>query len=180
MKVNGDIKELTCSQAQLAQAIGVSRARINQLIDEKVVMRDESSKTGAVMLFDSVMNYFLSKNAAGGSVNFWQERGLHERAKRELAELKLLKSRGEVYEAAVVEGVLSELLTNFRNRLTGLPSKLSGQLTGKSRAEIFELTAAAIDEELLELSEGLADAQFSGIEGDIGGGSAAGEASNGE
>ena len=159
-KIHGAIEELTCSQSQMARALKISQPRINHLIDEGIVIRDESSKVGAVMLFESLRNYYLSKKATGDGVNFWQERGLHERAKRELAELKLSKSRGEVYSAAVVEGVLTELLTNFRNKLLGLPSKMAAQLEGCSREEIYAMLTSAMEEELTELSDGVDGSDF--------------------
>ncbi|MBO4780502.1 MAG: hypothetical protein J5497_07695 [Selenomonadaceae bacterium] len=160
MRISGDIKQMTVSQTQLGKAIGVSTPRVNQLIDEGVVVRDEMSQSGQVMLFESLQNYFLSKNVSGDNVNFWKERGLHERAKRELAELKLSKSRGEVYDATTVESVLVELLTNFRNKLLGLPSKYATRLEGKSRAEIYSTLTTAIEEELTELSEGVNACDF--------------------
>ena len=175
MKVNGNIKEMTVSQTQLGKAIGVSTPRINQLIDEGVVVRDELSTNGQVMLFDSLQNYFLSKNTSGDGVSFWKERSLHEKAKRELAELKLSKSRAEVYDAATVEGVLSELLTNFRNKLLGLPSKYAPQLEGKSRAEIYSALMTAIEDELSELSEGVNNCDF-----DEDGGGVAGDTADGD
>ena len=160
MRVSGNIKEMTVSQTQLGKAIGVSTPRVNQLIDEGVVVRDEQSMNGQVMLFDSLQNYFLSKNATGDGVSFWKERSLHEKAKRELTELKLSKSRGEVYEASIVEGVLVELLTNFRNKLLGLPSKYATRLEGKTRGEIYSTLTVAIEDELTELSEGVAASDF--------------------
>lgn len=163
MKLNGEIQDATCTQRQLSRALKLSTTRINQLIDEGIVVRDESSRSGQVMLFESLQNYFLSKNATGDNVNFWKERGLHEKAKRELAEVKLAKTRGELYEASVVEGVLVEVLTNFRNKLLGLPSKYAAQLEGKTRAEIYSSLSAAIEEELAELSEGVAASDFNEI-----------------
>lgn len=160
MKVNGVIREMTCTQTQLAKAIGVSQARVNQLIDEGVVIRDEFATNGQVMLYESLQNYFLSKNVSGDSVNFWKEKGLHERAKRELAELKVDKAKGEVYDAATVESVLTELLTNFRSKLLGLPAKYSTQIEGKTRAEIYDMLTTAIEEELTELSEGVKAVDF--------------------
>ena len=159
-KIDGEIKWIAVTQRQLSRALGLGTTRINQMIDEGIVVRDETSRSGQVMLFESLQNYFLSKNVSGDSVNFWKERGLHERAKRELAELKLSKSRAEVYSASTVEGVLVELLTNFRNKLLGLPSKYSTQLEGKTRAEIYDLLMAAIEEELTELSEGVKAVDF--------------------
>lgn len=160
MKIQGEVKDATCTQTQLGRALGVSKQRVNQLIDEGVVIRDEFSTNGQVMLFESLQNFFLSKNTAGDGVNFWKEKGLHEKAKREFAELKLSKSRGEVYDASTVEGVLVELLTNFRSKLTGLPAKYSTQLEGKTRAEIYDLLTTAIEEELTELSEGVRAIEF--------------------
>ena len=159
-KIVGSISELTCSQSQLARALNISQPRVNQLIDEGVVVRDEQSQVGAVMLFESLQNYFLSKNATGDGVNFWKERSLHERAKRELAELKLAKSRGEVYAAGTVESILIELLTNFRNKLLGLPSKYAMRLEGKTRDEIYRALTEALEEELTELSEGVNSSDF--------------------
>lgn len=160
MKVNGIIREMTCTQTQLAKAIGVSQARVNQLIEEGVVIRDEFATNGQVMLFESLQNFFLSKNVSGDSVNFWKEKGLHERAKRELAEIKVSKAKGDVYDATTVEGVLVELLTNFRNKLSGIPAKYSPQLEGKTREEIYRTLTAAVEEELAELSEGIETVDF--------------------
>lgn len=160
MKLVGNISDVVCTQSQLAKALSLSQPRINQLIDEGVVVRDESSKNGAVMMLDSLRNYYLSKNATGDNVNFWKEKGLHEKAKRELAEVKLSKTRGELYEAATVEGVLSELLTNFRSKLLGLPAKFATQLEGKNRAEIYAALTSAVEENLAELASGLEGANF--------------------
>ena len=160
MKLDGEIQEATVTQRQLSRALNLGTTRINQLIDEGIVVRDETSRSGQVMLFESLQNYFLSKNVTGDNVNFWKERGLHEKAKRELAEVKLAKTRGELYESSTVESVLVELLTNFRNKLLGLPSKYARQLEGKSREEIYNALTLAVEEELAELSEGIKAASF--------------------
>ncbi len=163
-KLNDDITSTTVTQTNLGRALGISQQRIGQLIDEGIVVRDEFDKSGRVMLFESLKNHFLSKSANLGdganSVNFWRERGLHEKAKRELAEVKLGKTRGELYDASTVENVLVELLTNFRNKLLGFPNKYATQLEGKSRAEIYDVLATAIEDELAELSEGVNNVDF--------------------
>lgn len=162
MKIVGDVKDATVTQSQLARALGVSKQRVNQLIDEGVVIRDEQATNGAVMLFESLQNYFLSRNVNVGdeSVNFWKERGLHEKAKRELAELKLAKSRGEVYESAIVEQTLSEILANFRSKILGLPSKYAPQLGGKNRGDIYQTLTNAVEELLTELADELEGVNF--------------------
>ncbi|MBR1645167.1 MAG: hypothetical protein IJ685_00175 [Selenomonadaceae bacterium] len=163
-KLNEEITSCTVTQTNLGRALGLSQQRINQLIDEGIVIRDDFDKAGRVMLYDSLQNFFLSKNATLGegsnNVNFWKEKGLHEKAKRELAEVKLAKTRGELYEASAVEGVLSEILTNFRSKLLGLPAKYAAQLEGKSRAKIYQLLNSAVEENLIELAAGLEGATF--------------------
>ena len=162
MKVVGDVKDATVTQSQLARALDVSKQRVNQLIDEGVVIRDEQATNGQVMLFESLQNYFLSRNVNVGdeNVNFWKERGLHEKAKRELAELKLAKSRGELYESSTVEQTLSEILTNFRSKLLGLPSKCAPQLDGKNRGDIYQTLTNAVEELLTELAAELESVNF--------------------
>lgn len=161
--IDGEIQSMTCMQTQLARALNLSKQRINQLIDEGIVVRDETSFTGQVMFFESLQNFFLSRSVKLGgeiSVNFWKERGLHEKAKRELAEIKLAQARGELYDATTVESVLSELLTNFRSKLLGLPAKFATQLEGKSRDEINSMLTAEIEENISELTERLANVSF--------------------
>lgn len=174
-KIDDEIQLIAVTQKQMARALGLGTTRINQLIDEGIIVRDETSRSGQVMLFESLRNFFLSKNANLGdgenSVNFWRERGLHEKAKRELAEVKLSKTRGELYDASTVEAVMSELLTNFRSKLLGLPAKLTAQLEGKSRAEIYSALTVAVEENLTELASGLEGANFENgadVEADVG------------
>ena len=163
MKLQGKFEEWSVSQMQLGRILGVSHQRVNQLIDEEVVLRDESSKSGAVLLIDSLRNYYQSKRPledGEGKVDFWKERGLHERAKRKIAELNLQQRRGELYKAETVERVMIEQLTNFRNKLLGLPAKMAAVLEGKSRGEIYELINLEIEAALEELSNNYKGADF--------------------
>ena len=151
-KIKSNLNEITCSQKALAEALGLSAMRVNQLIDEDIVVVDESDKNHGVFVFDSLKNYFLSKNVSGSGVDFWKERGLHERAKRQLAELKVKQTEGELYLASEVEQTFLELVMMFRNNLLGLPSKFAPILEGKSREEISTLLTQEIEERLKELS----------------------------
>lgn len=166
-KVAGEIELMTVSQRQMAAALKLSTTRINELVNEKILMRDESTVQGRLMLLDSLKNYYLSKAATGDSVNFWTERALHERAKRELAELKLRQQKGELYEAATVEAVLVELLTDFRSKLLGMGHKLAMRLEGKTAGTICGIIDAEVNELLEELSDGVGDEKRRYTEGTI-------------
>ena len=152
-KVTGEIKLMTVSQRQMSAALGLSTTRINELLNEKVLVRDESRVDGRLMLFESLQNYFLSRKTTSDGVNFWNERALHEKVKRELSELKLEQERGEVYKASEVEAVLTEMLIDFRNKLSGLGHKLAAQLEGKTATAICDIIDSEIELNLKELSE---------------------------
>lgn len=160
MEISGELSEATTTQAKLARYLGLSKARITQLVEEKIVVRDESDVKGKILAFDSVKNYFQSQQSSEGGVNFWKEKGLHEKAKRQLAELKLQVQRGELYEAGVVESVMIEQLTNFRTKLLGLPAKIAASLPAEIRGEVYDNLTREIENCLEELSQNYKDADL--------------------
>ena len=163
---NGEIKSATVTQKNLAQALGLTPARINQLIDEQIVVRDEFSRAGRVMLFESLRNFFLSKKQDEGT-SFWKERTLHEKAKREMAELKLKERQGELYEASTVERVLTELLTDFKNKMLGLGHKVAPSCEMKSAAQICQQIDSEVENYLQELVAELSKETFQEVKADV-------------
>ena len=143
-KITGNFKSWTVTQTNFAQIIGVSVPRVNQLIEEGIVHRNPADKSGGVLLVQSLKDFVSARSSKSssddndnGDAVFWKERGLHERAKRKTAELKLRKAEGEVYDALTVENAFTTILGVLRGHLLGLPSKFATQLEGKSRDEIF-------------------------------------------
>lgn len=154
MKIKSGLKELTCTQRALAEALELTAARVNQLINEEVVIADESDTSGGVFVYDSLKNYFLSNKATSSGVNYWTEKGLHEAAKRKMAELNLREKEKQLYEAATVENAFAEILTLLRNNLLGLPAKFATQLENRSREEIYQTLTHEMENLLDELSRG--------------------------
>lgn len=154
MKVRGKAREITVTQRSLADAIGLTPPRISQLIQEGVVIRDEKDKSGGVFLVQSIINY---KDATRGSgdddIDYIAEKAKHEKTKREIAELRLAKMEQNAYSAKTVELVLTEMLSNLRTQLLGLPTKLAPQLEGKTKEEVYGRLTKEITEKLSELSE---------------------------
>ena len=162
MRLTGDWQDWTVSQAALGRILNLTPGRISQLVDEKIVTLNEADKNG-VCLVESLQNYWQSKQSredGKGKVNFWEERGLHERAKRKMAELKLRKMKGELYAADAVDAAIFEILTNFRNKFTGVAAKLSPQLAGKNQNAIYDILNAEIEDLLNELAGDLEGANF--------------------
>ncbi|WP_307972971.1 hypothetical protein [uncultured Dialister sp.] len=122
------------------------------MIKEGMLPIDE---TGSPLLVEGIKAYCRMKKQAveDEDVDFDKERALHEKAKREIAELKLDKMRKNAYSAAVVEYVMTAMAANLRTQLLGMPSKLAPFLEGKSKEEIYSLITKEIEEKLSELSE---------------------------
>jgi len=158
-KVTGNFKAWTVTQTLFAQIIGVSIPRVNQLIEEGIVHRNPADKSGGVLLIQSLKDVIESRKSGSNTdgsnsdANFWKERGLHEKAKRQMAELKYKKAEAAVYDASTVEMAFIEMLTTLRSHLLGLPSKFAVQLEGKSRSEIYDVLTKEIEEKLMELSQ---------------------------
>jgi predicted transcriptional regulator len=157
MKVTCDPRQITVSQTNLAKALGITNARVSQLIKEGVVFRDDEDKGGAVMLVKSVQSYTAYKGVSASSetedVDYMEEKGKHEKVKRELAELRLAKEEARAYDAKTVELVMIEMLSNLRTQLLGLPSKLAPIVEHKSKEEVYERLTEEIEAKLAELSE---------------------------
>lgn len=151
-RLHGNLEFYVVSQRQLAAAVGLSAMRINQLIGEGVVIRDPSSRTGEVMMLESLRNFYQSRKTSSDGVNFWNEKALHEKAKRELSEIKLGQARGELVEARLVEESLTALFKVISQKLLAIPSKMARQLSGKGELEIKRLLSEEIEYVLEELS----------------------------
>lgn len=154
MKVTEDARKITVSQSNLARAIGITHGRVSQLIQEGIVLRDDKDMRGGVYLVQSVRNYGAMKGGgADDELDYLSEKAKHEKVKREIAELRLAKMENRAYDAKTVELVLTEMLSNLRTQLLGMPSKLAPQLEGKPRGQIYELMTRELEERLSELSE---------------------------
>lgn len=155
MKVTGDPRKITVSQTNIAKALGITNARVSQLIKEGIVFRDENDKSGGVLLVKSVQAYTAFKGAADGGdeLDYMAEKAKHEKVKRELSELRLAKEEARAYDAITVEMVMTEMVSNLRTQLLGMPSKIAPMLDGASKDKIYSVLTEEIEEKLAELSE---------------------------
>ena len=105
MKITDDLKTATASQSNLAKALGLSRQRVSQLLQEGVLATDEKNN---ILVIKSVINYVKYKGqssveevSSSDDAVFEVEKAKNERAKRKIAELKLAKMNGEVYSVRI-------------------------------------------------------------------------------
>ncbi len=163
-----DDSEVVVNAKILAAVLGVGVRQITNLHQHGICVKNAS---GRYLLIPSVQNYIkrlrveaaASKNSnrsgdasTGDESNAEDidfEKAKHEQVKRQITELKLQLMRGQMYEEDKVRMVMSDMLTNFRQKLQTIPSKLSTKLEGKEAGAINLILTDEINEVLMELSD---------------------------
>lgn len=151
-KITRGINQVTTTQTQMARALKVSQQRVSQMVKDGTLPVDAG---GSPLLVEGIRRYYSGKTGTDGdgSVDFDKEKALHEKAKREIAELQLSKMKKNAYSARVVEYVMTAMVANLRTQLLGLPSKLAPMLEGKTKEDIYIAMTKEIEEKLAELAE---------------------------
>jgi phage terminase Nu1 subunit (DNA packaging protein) len=145
-------RELIISQREFAKIVGLTQQRVSQMCrDEELVCDDE----GKILLTQSLV--FLHRQAAekkgDAEVSYDEEKALHEKAKREIAELKLGELKNELHKTSDITYLVGNMVVVFRRTLLALPSKMATSLAGKTPEDINELLTKEINRALKELSE---------------------------
>lgn len=153
---------LVVSTSVIADITGLTQRRVRQLAEEKVM---EKTANGRYELVPVIRKYIMHLRAGTDTkqgrskkeqvkVDLESEKALHERAKREKAELALAEMRGKMHQAEDVERVMNDMLGAFRAKLLGMPSKIAPVLIARNEiAVIQELLQKEIYEALQELAE---------------------------
>ncbi len=154
-----NIDSITVSASVLGELFGVKDRRIRQMAEEGIVIR---AAKGRYKLVDSVKNYLLTLKLAAdgvevdlvdGDINYDEEKGLHERVKRHISELKLQVMRAEVHKAEDVERVMTDMLVAFKTRVMNIPSKMAPVLENRDVVFIKDRLSGEVLEVLNELKE---------------------------
>lgn len=153
MNVTKCWRDLIISQREFAKILGLTPQRVSQLVrDQELVCNDE----GKIMLVQSLM--FWHRQSAGNTdggkgVSYDEEKALHEKAKREIAELKLGELKNELHKTSDITYLVGNMVVVFRRTLLALPSKMATSLAGKTPEDINEMLTKEINRALKDLSE---------------------------
>lgn len=155
-----NIDNITVSAAVLGELFSVSDRRIRQMAEEGILVR---AAKGRYNLVDSVKSYLLTiKLTAEGAetesfgsdeISLEEERGLHERVKRHISELKFQTMKGELHKAEDVKTVMMDMLAAFKTRMMNIPSKVAPILENRDTAFIKERLTSEVTEALNELKD---------------------------
>lgn len=152
-----DLNNMIVTSKVIGEIIGTTDKWVRQLAYEGKIPKHESGSYELVPTIKAYINYIkVGNDAQKGSdkSKLDKEKYLHEKAKREKAELILGEMKGELHDAAIVEEVVTNMLSNFRAKLLSIPPKTAPILLGvDSIPEIQEILETKIYEALKELSE---------------------------
>lgn len=142
-------------QKELADVVGLTTRRIQQLTASGEIKRAKEGENGAKRneydLAKSVQAYISTvKEARGGSADgdpLREEQTLLTRTKRKIEETKLAIIRGEVHRSEDVEAVMNNMLMRFKGKLLAVPVRLAPKVIGIDNLPQLQ---DAIEDEILE------------------------------
>jgi len=143
-------QELKGTGVELARLLCITDRRVRQLVTDGIITKQPE---GDYLLPEAIAEYYAFKYKPDEAVDYMEEKALHEKAKRALAELELAKRRNEVHDAEDVQIVMVDMLTNLRSQLLGLPTKMAQQLAERDAGYIDKALTKEIEERLSELSD---------------------------
>lgn len=108
---------------------------------------------GDFILPSAIKEYYEYKLLSDSEVDYQREKALHERADRQLAEIRLAEKEARMYDAANVELVMSDMLSSLRSQLLAMGSKLAPLLAGQSVYDVEIGINKEVESRLNELSE---------------------------
>lgn len=141
----------------IAKMFGVTDRRVRQFVEEGVIDRVGHGRFDVV---DTVFKYVthlrmsndqLDQSDVTESLDY--EKYLHEKAKREKAEIELAHIKGRMHSSTEVEKVMNNMLASFRSRILAIPSKTAPSLIARDDiSQIEQLLEVQVHEALSELS----------------------------
>lgn len=142
----------------LSKMFNMTERNVRNLVADDIIGRVGH---GRYDLIDSVSRYITFLKMASDGVDgaaveesLEYEKWLHEKAKREKAEIELAHIKKEMHKSDEVEKVLNHMVMAFRSKMLSLPSKVALQLTTMEDAnQIESLLERDIHQALKELSE---------------------------
>ncbi len=140
---------------QLSEILDLSARRVQQLAEEGIFVREKRGKYRAIESMQNYIRFLQSNNSDSESeVDYYEEKALHERAKRQKAEIEVALLKGQMHTAEAVAAVMNDMIASCRAKLLSLPAKMAPSLVGKEDvAQVKEMISKEIKDTLKELSE---------------------------
>lgn len=119
------------STAELSEILGVTPRRIQQLTNDKALVRVERGQFDLTRSIKKYIEYEVEKRAPkvdDEKIDPQVEAALWTKARKEKTELEVQIIKGELHRSRDVERIMNESLQAIRAGLLSLPSKMAPQL----------------------------------------------------
>ncbi|GGG32869.1 hypothetical protein GCM10007425_29410 [Lysinibacillus alkalisoli] len=143
------------STNELCEIMGLSSRRIQQLVDEKAVVRASHGKYDLPATFKAYLEYEKEKVIADDpDLDKLREETLWTRARRKKTEAELGIITGKLHRAGDVESIMNAMMMSFRSQLLSFASRLAPKVQGKKDlVEIQELVKDEVEDLMNELKD---------------------------
>ena len=146
---------MTVNQKELAECLGVSPRNIRDISrDFGIFEKNESGKYELSTCVKEYIEYKLDLDSSRAKgLNLEALKARHEEIKIQMSLEKLREYKAETHKSEDVEEFLSNMLVNFKNKLSTLPSKLAIEIMGETDTNVaIKKVEEEIDIALNELS----------------------------
>ena len=149
-----DIQELTrmVNAQELANLLGCTTQYVYLLAKQGILVKEGPSQ---FPLVENIQKYlqFLESKKGSDKVLYWSEKAKHERALRQMSELKLEQLDNKLHDAKAVEVVMNDMMAFFRKRTLAIADEVAPKIVGiTSPAEICDILTDAVKDALSDMS----------------------------
>lgn len=130
---------------ELAEMLGLSVQRVNQLAKEKIITKEGRSYD----LFVVISEYIQYKGATDETINYNYQRARHEKLKADRVELEILERRQILVPHDMLNQAVQKLLAEVKSNVRALPQRVSGKVRrAKTEADVKSVLTAEINKML--------------------------------
>ncbi len=147
-----ELCECYVSSQELANILGLTVRHVNRLAQEGMLVKEGPSQ---FPLAQNIQKYlqFLESKKGDDKTSYWAEKAKHERALRQMSEIRLEQMNNKLHDAKTVEAVMDDMMAFFRKRTLAVADETSSKLVGiKNPAEICDILTDAVKEALSDMS----------------------------
>jgi hypothetical protein len=152
---NTDYGNVILTGKELADVLGLSEAHVFTLRRRGVLQQVRAHKNQYV-LGSSVRSYIQFKcgQDSAAEADYHKERALKERANRELREILVQQTRGQLHRSEDVSSIIADGNSEIRSRLLAFGNLLALQITGKTDpAQVKDIIDSQVRRVLNELRD---------------------------
>ena len=148
-----ELCECYVSSQELANILGLTVRHVNRLAGEGMLVKEGPSQFPLAQNIQKYLQFLESKKKREDKTSYWAEKAKHERALRQMSEIRLEQMNNKLHDAKTVEAVMDDMMAFFRKRTLAVADETSSKLVGiKNPAEVCDILTDAVKEALDDMS----------------------------